>query len=380
MSPLLDESVLESPQGIAAADPGGMLRAVASAGAQVRQATRLATEAGVAQVAAEGRPRAVVLIGMGGSGIAAEITAAVAGTRCPVPVLSHHAPWLPGWVGPTDLVIAVSCSGATEEVLLAAREAARRGCRLVTVGAPGSTLAATAEQARGIHLPVDPGGRLPRANVWALSVPPLLVLDALGLAAVPGDALDAAADRLDRLAATLGPASPPSQNPAKALALELAEDLPAVWGSGDVAEASAYRLACQLNENAKLPVTYGALPEIAHNQIVSLDGPFAGTSTEDDFFRDRVDEPGAGARLRILLLRDTAEHPHVTAQRKALVEIALERGTQVHEILAQGEHPLERLGHLVLTGDFLSVYVALLRGTDPTPIGPITQMKGRLAR
>lgn len=379
MTPLVDETLLDSPEALEAADPGQMLRAVASAGAQVRQARQLAEEADVRRVAEDGRPRAIVVVGMGGSGIAAEVLRAVVGARCPVPVWSHHAPWLPGWVGANDLVIAVSCSGTTEEVLAATEEAARRGCRLVTVGSSGSPLAALARQARGRHVPVDACGRLPRANMWALSVPLLMTLDALGLVRVPAAVLDATADRCDSLAALLGPATPTGPNPAKALAVELAGGLPAVWGSGDVAEAAAYRLACQLNENAKLPVTYGALPEIAHNQVVALDGPFAGGG-HGDFFRDRVDNSQGATTMRVVLLRDTVEHPHVTAQRQALVEVAQRRGTPVHEVVAQGEHPLERLAHLVVTGDFLSVYVALLQGTDPTPIGPITELKGRLAQ
>ncbi len=374
----LDEGLLDSAEELARADGGGMLRAVATAGAQLRQSAVLAQEAGLDRIAADGRPRSVVAVGMGGSGIAAEIARSIAGVRCPVPVIPLHSSQLPGWVGPTDLVFGVSCSGRTHETLTASQEAVRRGCRLVTVGSARSPLAALAEQARAVHVPVDRGGRLPRANVWALSVPLLLGLHALGLASVPPDTVRAAADSVDALAGRLGPAVPPSDNAAKQLAFELASSLPAVWGSGDVSDAAAYRFACQLNENAELPVTYGAVPEIAHNQIVALDGPFAGGAGGDDFFRDRVDDPTARPALRVVLLRDTVEDGYVAAARKAMVDVATSRGTRVHEVVADGESPLERLASLIVTGDMVSVYLALLQGTDPTRIAAIDEMKGRL--
>ncbi|MDP9418426.1 MAG: mannose-6-phosphate isomerase [Actinomycetota bacterium] len=373
-----DDALLDSAEVLAAADAGGMLRAIATAGAQLRQSARLAREAGVGRIAEDGRPRAVLAVGMGGSGIAGEIARAIAGQRCPVPVLASHAPTLPGWVGPTDLVFGVSCSGATPEVLTAMEEAVRRGCRVVTVGSERSPLAALAEQARAIHVPVDACGRLPRANVWALSVPLLAALHVLGLAAVPDDVIESTADAVDALAARLGPATPPAHNAAKKLAAELAGALPVVWGSGEVSDAAAYRFACQLNENAKLPVLHGALPEIAHNQVVALDGPFAAAASEVDFFRDRVDEPDGRPAMRVVLLRDVVEDPYVAAQRKALVGVAERRATPVHELVAEGDHPLERLASLVVTGDLVSVYVALLQGTDPTPIAPIDELKGRL--
>src|SRR5262245_13749 len=165
----IDESVLDDAEARSALGESEMLRAVATAGAEVRIASTASAEAGLAvRVAAEGRPRAVVLAGMGGSGIAGEAVAALCGASSPAPVLAGHGYTLPAWVGAVDLVIAVSCSGTTEETLAVVEEGVRRGARLLTIGAPDSPLAALSEQARGIHVPVSSGGRLPRANMWAL--------------------------------------------------------------------------------------------------------------------------------------------------------------------------------------------------------------------
>ncbi len=113
MSPFgaLDETALDDPTARDRLDPAQMLRAVATAGAQVRESLVRIEDDALAAVARDDRPRAVVVTGMGGSGIAADVAAAVAGRTCPVPVLPYRGHRLPGWVGPLDLVVAVSCSG-----------------------------------------------------------------------------------------------------------------------------------------------------------------------------------------------------------------------------------------------------------------------------
>src|SRR6185436_10744084 len=116
-------------------DPGGMLRATASAGAQVRESAALAAEANLAALAEEGRPRAVVVAGAGTAVRTGDVLVTVAGPRCPVPVLAHRSPGIPGWVGAADVVIAVSASGRSPEALAAAEAAARRCSRLGAGGA-----------------------------------------------------------------------------------------------------------------------------------------------------------------------------------------------------------------------------------------------------
>src|SRR4051812_46126299 len=115
-----------------------MLRAVATSAAQIRSAVTSCREAGLDRLDELGRPRAVVVAGMGGSGIAGDVLAAMATPTAQVPVVVHREPGLPGWVGAADVVIAVSCSGGTQETLAATDEAIRRGATLVGIGATGS--------------------------------------------------------------------------------------------------------------------------------------------------------------------------------------------------------------------------------------------------
>ncbi len=104
-----------------------MLRALASSGAQVRESASLAAEANLASLTDEGRPRAVVVAGVGTAARTGDLLETVAGPRCPVPVVGHRSAGIPGWVGAADAVIAVSASGRSPEALAAAEAAAGAG-------------------------------------------------------------------------------------------------------------------------------------------------------------------------------------------------------------------------------------------------------------
>jgi glucose/mannose-6-phosphate isomerase len=359
------------------ADPSSMLRQVASSAAQVREAARSAAEAGLDELLTGGRPRAIVVTGMGGSGVAGEVLAAVAGPGCPVQMTTTHDYRLPGWVGAADLVIAVSCSGATEETLSAAEEAVRRGCPLLGVGSRNSPLAGLAEQAHAPFIGVHASG-MPRSMLWGLSVPLVVAAARLGILDMPGQAYESAAVELERVAHLCRPDSESFVNPAKSLALELAGTLPMIWGTSPLTGVAAARFACQLNENADYPAIAGVLPEANHNQVVTFDGPFAARPQAADL--DPAGPAGAPpVPLRLILLRDTQEHPQVARRREESARIAADRGIEVTELAASGDLPLERLASLVQLIDYAAVYLAIAIGIDPTPIAAIQELKARIA-
>ncbi len=378
MAHYTDDRLLDDVAALAEADPGDMLRATADAGAQVRRALAATSSDALRAAAVDGRPRAVVVAGMGGSGISGDVLAAVCGTGCPVPVSTVRGYVLPGWVGPLDLVIAVSCSGRTEETLAVATEAAKRGTRLVGVGAVGSPLHDIVLAAPGaVFLGVDAGGLMPRASLWLLATPLLLLADALGIADIPVSALDRAADVLDERSVECGPASPLADNPAKLLGVQLASSLPMVWGTSPIGAVAAYRMACQLNENAKLAVVHGAIPEATHNQVVALDGQQV--APDVDIFRDPIEDGAGPARLRLVLLRDPGEHPQDGRRAEIARDIAERRDVPVHVVQAAEGHAVVRLADLLGLVDWSSVYAAVAAGVDPTPIGPINELKDRIS-
>ncbi len=307
----------------------------------------------------------VVVTGMGGSGIGADIVWALATGSARRPVVVHKGYGLPAFVGPRTLVMAASYSGGTEETLSAFAEARRRGARrwAVTVG---GALAATCEETATPCVLVPAGRRRvsaprtaprpPRHSMGYLLVPALV---ALGL----DEGLDEAIDVLARLGGELGRAVPTADNPAKALALDLAAGgVPLVWGGRGIGAVAAYRLACQLAENAKLPAKHGEVPESCHNEVVAWQEPSLLTGTSGMV---AVRDPGG-------------EHPRV-AQRFAVVgDLLVERLAWRRDIVAQGRAPLARLASLLLHGDLASVYTALALDRDPTPIANIERLKAAL--
>ena len=374
---MADDLLLDDVAAMIAADPGEQLRAVATTGAQIRTGLRETDRETIADIVSAGMPRTVIVTGMGGSGISGQVLEAVAAVHSQIPVVSHRGYLLPSWVNANDLVIALSASGRTEETIAAAVEAARRGCALVCITAVGSPLADVATSARNAwHIPVDVQGRMPRASMWTLLTPLLMIGNALGVTRVPNSALQEAADIADDMSQRCGIEVPFVDNPAKQLGLQFAESLPMIWGTGEVGPVASYRAISQLAENAKIPAIHGEIPESQHNQIVVLDGPFAGGEQIDDLFRDRTEDEGRSFRL--IVLRDTVEHPQMAKRAEIVEELARRRQVPVTEVAAEGTHLAHRLASLITLTDWASLYAALALHIDPTPIGPIDELKARL--
>ena len=248
-----------------------------------------------------------------------------------------------------------SYSGATDETL-AAYDAAR------AAGAPrivATTGGALAERARADGVPVVPlpGGFQPRVAVGYSLVAALEAAAACSAApSLRGD-VEGAAALADALAAEWGPQAP-EDSEAKRLARALHGSLPVITGAGLTA-AVAYRWKCQVNENAELPAFASELPEHDHNEIVGW--------------------AGAERRLSAVFLEDPDGDGRAAAARMEITaELAAEGAATVERVQARGETRLERLVSLVLLGDLVSLYLAILRGVDPIDIRAIDTLKARL--
>ena len=396
---------LDTPDVIEAADPGNMLRQVASAAAAVRTALQSSREADLSAFTPDARPRAIVVAGLGASGLAGELLGAVTGPSSPVQVVSTQAERLPGWVGAADVVIAVSGSGTTPETLSVATEAARRGCRLVGVGPADSTLRRIAEQARAAFIPLvaagPPGLALPRSTLWGLAVPLLVIAERLGMVRIGPDLYEQTASRLEEVSHQCRPASESFVNPGKSLALDLVGTLPLVWGTSGLSAVAARRFASQLSDNAKYPAIVGLLPEAAHDQIMAFDGPFAPAarpsaagqlpppdSGEDmsglpDLSSWDLDYEDSGpARgftpLRLVLIVDPDQDQRVAAQQRAVSELAAQREIGLSELAMDGEHPLVRVAGVIQLADYASVYLAIASGIDPSQTAAVTDLQARI--
>ncbi|WP_026930711.1 SIS domain-containing protein [Glycomyces tenuis] len=360
-------------------NPGGALWALASAGPQLRESAALAADAGLGVLADEGRPRALVVAGVGTAARTGDILATVAGPRCPVPVLGHRSAGVPGWVGAADVVLAVSASGRSPEALAAAEAAARRGARLVAIGAPDSELQAVAERARAPYVAV-PRRAPARLSLWALTIPVLMAGRELGLVPLAEADIAETAKRLDEDAERCRVGADSYVNPAKELALNIAGSIPVVWGSSPLAGVAARRFGDMLAANARYPVVSGELGEVGRGRVGLLDGVFGSLAEgRRDIFADEDED--ALTRLRVVLMRDdgldgddTAPKPD-TRRADAVAKIAERRGVRFDVVPAEGGCALERLASLIAVADFASVYLALAHGLDPMRVPAVSEMK-----
>jgi glucose/mannose-6-phosphate isomerase len=365
-APAPDEAPALDPETVRRLDGGDMLGAIAGLARQLTAGYAVARDvlAGVFAEGAAGQvaPTGLVLCGMGGSAIGADLVLACL-PDLPVPATVVRGYGLPAWAGPQTLVVAVSYSGDTEETLSCAAAACARGCRLVCV-ASGGGLAALARE-HDVPLVRVPGGGQPRAAVGYLSAPLLAVLELAGLGGGAEAQVDEAAALLRQGNERLAPEQPvsdcPGGNAAKALALRLHRRQVVVYGAG-LTVPVARRWKGQVNENAKAPAFWNELPELNHNELMGWTSlPHVAGATAAVFLED----PAGDARL---------------ARRAALTAAELEaRGVAVEHARASGESALARLFSLVQLGDYVSFYLALLYGVDPTPVQAIQDFKAKLA-
>jgi glucose/mannose-6-phosphate isomerase len=348
-------AVLDDKERLAAADPAGMLGEIAGAGDQARSALRVAQASSLVGP----QPEVVVVVGMGGSGVAGDVVAALAFASSAVPVLAVKGDRLPAFVGPGTLLVAVSFSGNTAETLSAVEQGLAAGARVVAV-ASGGALADLVRGRGGPLVTVEaPPGRMPRAALWSLLVPVCSAAEAAGVLPPLRDQVLGAADALDAEVAALGPAVPTDANPAKQAALRLLDRLPVVWGSGQLGAVAATRFRTQCNENAKVPVVSAAVPEANHNDVMGLEGG-----------------PGPG-RVLVLLRDETGEHERDGLRIAAALE-ALGVDDPVERRAGEGPE-LVRLARLTAFTDHASTYLAIARGVDPTPIRTLDRIKAALA-
>lgn len=359
---MLDDTLLADPGALAALDTRGVLRSAATAGAQVRSAAHGALEAGVDDLAGT-RPRALVLLRRpGSSGAAAELLSALLGPSCPVPLVVVDS--APSWIGPLDIVVAHTDDAADADLADSVARAVRRGAEVVlSAPADGPVAAAGAGRMRLVEprIPVPPGLDLPRALAVGLAV-----LRALGLLDAPLEPeMDVLADVLDAEAERNQPAHEPFMNPAKSLALRLAEHTPLLWGTDALATAVAGHAASSLATHAGV---------VAHSADVGQGATATGLlraldqAATADVFHDPFDDPEAdpAARpVRLVLLASGEEDPGQAVLRRA--GRALPDADLLHPVeeVARGVPHAALLRAALLTSrlDVAAVYLGLATRT-----------------
>jgi glucose/mannose-6-phosphate isomerase len=353
-----DHSILDDPDARARLDPVDMLGAIDAMPEQCRKAW----EAGQGfELPWKDAPERIVILGMGGSAIAGDYFRALLALESSVPVFNVRAYQLPALVDEDTLVIASSFSGETEEVLSTFEQALAKPARKLVI-TTGGRLLATA-RANGVPAFTFAYRGEPRAAIgWGL-MPLLAIAEKLGLTQGverdAGEAVAVLADLRDAWAAAV----PSSRNPAKQLALRLHERLPVVYGAGQLIEV-ARRWKTQLNESAKTWAFCEEMPESQHNAIVALSLPKA----------------IAGATTAVSLRSATLDHARVRLRYEFSERLLDGAGVSHETAWANGESALAQMLSLTMLGDYVSAYLALLYGVDPTPTAVIDELKAWLRK
>ena len=299
----------------------------------------------------------VVVLGMGGSGIAGDVLVAVAAPFMPVPVTVVKGYEPPDFVGTGSLVFAMSFSGDTEETLEAATGAYESGAAMVVV-AGGGELVRLADEWQVPVVPVPSTIPQPRAALGAMAVPPLMVLEEIGL--FPGAVhwIDQAVEQLRRRRDEL--VQPGSL--AEEVARRIGRTIPLIHSSQALGAVAALRWKAQVNENAKAPAFWNVYPELCHNEV-------AGWGQQGDVTRQI---------MTLVNLRHDAEHPQVARRFDLVAEVLREVMAGIVEVRASGDGDLAQLLDLAIIGDFVSLHLAGREGIDPGPIPVLSEIKERL--
>ena len=300
----------------------------------------------------------VVILGMGGSGVAGDVCAAIASPTCRVPLTTVAGYVPPAFVGPRTLVIAVSVSGNTEEVVEATSAALAAGAPVVGVTA-GGTLGGLLSEASAPVVTVDASIPMPRAAVGAVAIPTLVVLGRSGLIDGVDTMIDQAVAQVQRRVKTLD-----DSGDAEQLARQIGRTLPIIYGGGAIGGVAARRWKNQFNENAKVPAFANELPELTHNEI-------CGWGQHGDLTRQI---------FSIVMLRHDHEHAQVARRFGIVDELVDEVVAGIHTVTAEGDGALAQLFDLMYYGDLVTLHLASREGLDPGPVPVLIDIKERLSR
>ena len=352
----MDTAVIESVERIRAADPEDMLGRIKELPKQIQGAWQVTRAAQLPP--AYGDVRNITVIGMGGSAIGGDLAAALLADELKVPMSVHRDYGLPAYIGRDSLVIASSYSGNTEETLSAFEEARKRGAKVLAL-TTGGTLAT---QARAANYPVVTFSykARPRATLGYSLGLVLGSLTRLGLIRDLSADIDAAVADLAKLEERVHEGA--RTNDAKKLAIELYGRVIFAYGAG-VMGVMARRVKGQWNENAKNWSAYDVMSELNHNAVVGFPNPQI-----------------AREAITVLLLRSDRDNPRHKIRFDVTREL-LDRASIQHKTLEfGGTNMLSEVLQMTLFTDYVSFYVALLNGADPSPNTAIDYLKDRLAK
>lgn len=350
----MSKPILDDPENIKAVDKSGMINFCVNLSKLYREAADLAKNVRLSYP----KPDNIIVAGMGGSAIGGDLLKDWAKSQIDVPIEVNREYELPSYAGEGTLVMLTSYSGDTEETLSTFLDALNRKCMIFCVTSGGAML----ENADRLGVPYlkVPGGMPPRAALPYLFTPLLICMENMGLVRGAKDELGEALTLLEKTSKDNAPEKPTIENFCKALALNIGQTSPIIYGFGFY-RSVAMRYKQQFNENSKVPAKWDVFSELNHNETVGWER--AGQLAKD---------------YSAILLRDKAEPTAIETRIEITRELVEQAGAALLEVQAQGKSRLAKMLSTTLIGDFTSVYLAVLRDVDPTPVKTINYLKETL--
>ena len=304
----------------------------------------------------------ILICGMGGSAISGDIIQGWLKDKIRVPLFVNRDYTVPRWVDNRTFSIFLSYSGNTEETLSALEDARAKGAKCLGISS-GGVLKERCEQYSYPYLQI-PSGFQPRAATAYLLFPTIVLLNSAGM--IPYDVsnelnetINVAEDVRNRNKKEASE----SESQAKQIARTIYGTIPNIYGWNYYAPI-AKRWRTQLNENSKVIARDDAVSECNHNDIVGWSF-----------------NPEVSKKSSCVLLRDKEHEPKQVSKRFEFMKKLFNNvAANTVEVNAIGETLLARMISLMYIGDFVSIYLALLRKVDPTPVDIITELKTELAR
>jgi glucose/mannose-6-phosphate isomerase len=303
----------------------------------------------------------VLITGMGGSAIGADLLSAYILDKCRTPVFVHRDYGIPAWArGAETLVVASSHSGNTEETLDAFDQAVQASCTCLAVATGGKL----AEAGRNADVPVwifEHQGQ-PRAAVGYSFGLLLALFSRLNLIPDQSEEVERAVNAMRKQQETIGAESPLSRNPAKRLAGQMIGRYVSFFGSGILAPV-ARRWKTQVNELAKAWGQFEFLPEADHNTLASALHP-------EDLL----------SRTTTIFIQSASDHPRNNLRSQLTRKAFMLDGLSTDFVEAAGDTPLSNQWTALHFGDYAAYYLALLYGVDPTPVEALQSFKEEMKK
>lgn len=327
---------------------------------QVRAALDIAQKAKLPAPGADFKK--ILFAGLGGSAIGADLVKSYLYFESKIPMSVCREYDLPADAGRESLIFISSYSGNTEETLSAYKQARQRGAAIIAISSGGLIKEyAVSDKVPFIEIPQ---GIPPRCALGYMSIIPLCLLGKMGLAKDIGPELTEAIRVLEELRnKCLGANIGQKDNIAKAIALRLFNKFAVIYSAAVHFDVCATRLRGQLAENSKALSSSHLFPEMNHNEIVGWEHP-------GKLFKDFV----------VVMLRDKGMHARVKKRMDITRDILKKEGVELVEVWSRGEGLLSRVFSLIYIGDFISYYLAILYGIDPTPVDRVTYLKNELVK